>query len=140
MKEQKQQEIPLHKMDSISSLGLQFHYMELSDEYNEAMLKSSKNVAHRDDYYLFLFTECTDSIYILDFEEMSMAGQSILYIRPGQVHFATLIQEARGWSLAIDPILIKDEYKTIFEEQLATQRAMSLDTSAFSKISKTAQL
>ncbi|MDR1403734.1 MAG: helix-turn-helix domain-containing protein [Tannerellaceae bacterium] len=134
MKHTKQPIIPLHKMDSLSSLGLQFCYMEFAGEYNEALLKMNKNVAHRDDYYLFLFTESAESSYLLDFEEISVTGESLLYIRPGQVHFVSSIREAKGWSLAIDPLWMEDEYRNVFEKPFVLQKAIQIDHAAAGNI------
>lgn len=140
MKDRERQSIPLHSMVNASSLGLQFRSVEMSDIQAEAIVISDKNVAHRDDYYLFLFADTTESYYALDFEEVRIEGKALLYIRPGQVHFARSITGVKGWVLAIDPMLIDGEYKKIFEEQFTTQKAIKLQPDIAKNLENTALL
>ncbi len=128
MKEQSKQSIPLRSMEKTTPLGLTFRYAEMTDGQVDAIILSDKNVAHRDDYFLFIFVDTMESFYLLDFEEVQLKGKSLLYIRPGQVHFASSIKGAKGWALAIDPMLIDDEYKKIFEERFETQKAINPQT------------
>lgn len=140
MNKQADRSIPLHSMKNSTPLGLEFRYVEMSDGRADAIIESDKNVAHRDDYYLFLFTDTAESYYILDFQEMRIEGKSLLYIRPGQVHFARSIKSAKGWALAIDPMLIDGEYKKIFEERFTTQQAINLQPDIAQTIESTAHL
>jgi AraC-like DNA-binding protein/mannose-6-phosphate isomerase-like protein (cupin superfamily) len=140
MKKLKRQVIPVHRIDSQSPLNIEFNYMEITDEYIEIMMKSSKNVIHRDDYYMFLFLESGSIIFTIDFEEIQLQEKSILYVRPGQVHFASSIQKTKGWFLAIDAMLIESGYKNLFERQFSTQKSISPDLSVIERISETARL
>lgn len=140
MKELKQQVIPVHRMDIQSSLGIEFNYMEMTDEYDEIMMKSNKNVVHRDDYYIFLFLETASVIFTVDFEKRQLQGESVFYVRPGQVHFASSIRESKGWFLAIDAMLVDKNYKNMFEGQFSTQRSIPLDVPNMVRISETARL
>ncbi|MBB4046399.1 AraC-like DNA-binding protein [Bacteroides reticulotermitis] len=132
--------IPVHRMESQSPLGLEFNYIEVKDEHDEIMMKSSKNVLHRDDYYMFLFMDDASALFTVDFEELELQKKSVLYVCPGQVHFATSISVARGCFLAIDPMLVGNGYKSLFEGQFATQKPLALDTSAMAKMGETARL
>ncbi len=140
MKGQAKQSIPTHRMKNSTPLGLDFRYVDITNNRAEAIVISDKNIAHRDDYYLFLFTDTDKSYYVLDFEKVYIKGKSLLYIRPGQVHFAGSIKGAKSWVLAIDPMLIDNEYKKIFEEQFATQKAINLQLSVSQNIENTAHL
>ena len=85
----KQQLIPTHRMDTQAPLGIGFGYLEMTDEYDEIMQESKRDVVHRDDYYMFLFMETATATFIVDFEDMQLQGESVFYVRPGQVHFVT---------------------------------------------------
>lgn len=140
MKESKQQAIPVHRMETQSSLCIEFNYMEMTNEYIEIMMRSNKNVVHRDDYYMFLFTESGSAIFTVDFENVQLYPESIFYIRPGQIHFASSIREIKGWFLAIDSMLVENQYKILFEGQFSTQKSISLTATIMERIGKTAQL
>jgi AraC-like DNA-binding protein len=72
--------------------------------------------AHRDDYYVFIFMEKGNAKLGIDFEEYTFSGPSVLCILPGQVHFPIEHTDVCAWFLAIDAMLVKDEYKEIFEQ------------------------
>lgn len=140
MKELKQQTIPVHRIETQFPLGIEFNYMEMTNEHIEIMVKSNKNIIHRDDYYMFLFLEGGSAIFILDFEEIQLQENSVFYIRPGQVHFASSVQETKGWFLAIDSMLVGSHCKSLFEGQFSTQRSIPLDTANMARMSKASQL
>ncbi|MFV0586868.1 AraC family transcriptional regulator [Bacteroides reticulotermitis] len=140
MKDPKQPVIPVHHMDSLSPLGIEFGYAEMTDDYEKMMLQSNKNTIHRDDYYLFLFLKKASAVFMLDFEEIQLQEDSIIFIRPGQVHFAPSVQGAGGWLLAIDATLVDKKYKNTFEGQLFTQRPISLDAPVAERLGQTAHL
>ena len=56
MSTKKQPTIPMHRMDANTPFGMQFGYYETDSKYAENT-KSEKYIAHRDDYYLFLFID-----------------------------------------------------------------------------------
>lgn len=134
------QAIPIHTIDSISSLGIEFKYMKMTDDYVEIMMKSDKNVIHRDDYYMFLFLETASAVFSVDFEEIQLPGRSVYYVRPGQVHFASSTRETKGWSLAIDAMLVEKKYKNVFEAQFSTQKPITLEDITLERISETSRL
>lgn len=140
MKQKEQSVIPVHSMDSQIPLAIEFSYWELENESEESVLKSDKNIIHRDDYYLFLFVDTANGLLTLDFNEIQVTGNSVLYIRPGQVHFASSIHEMKGWSMAIDPMLVEKDYKNMFERQFLTQRPIDLNPVVSTRISNTARL
>jgi AraC-like DNA-binding protein len=72
--------------------------------------------AHRDDYYIFILLEKGYAKLVIDFEEYEFAETSVLCILPGQVHFPIEHSDICGWFLAVDSMLVKDEYKKIFEQ------------------------
>jgi AraC-like DNA-binding protein len=136
----KQQYIPVHRMDTHTPLGIEFSYLEIAYEQDEIMMRSEKYMIHRDDYYMFLLIDNADAFLTIDFEEIRIVGNTVLYVRPDQVHFASRIRQTKGWSLAIDPVLIEKSYKDIFESQFLTQQAVTLNASVSARMSETAHL
>ena len=61
MSTKKQPTIPMHRMDVNTPFGMQFGYYETDSKYAENT-KSEKYIAHRDDYYLFLFIDTEETI------------------------------------------------------------------------------
>lgn len=70
--------------------------------------------AHRDDYYIFFFAEKGKGRVLIDFKEYELAGRMVRCILPGQIHLPLGSINARGWILAVDSMLVKDEYKEVF--------------------------
>jgi AraC-like DNA-binding protein len=56
--------------------------------------------------------------FLIDFEEYEMAGGTVLCILPGQVHapVGNDYVNVCGWFLAVDGMLVKNEYKEVFEK------------------------
>ncbi|MDR2947872.1 MAG: helix-turn-helix transcriptional regulator [Prevotella sp.] len=74
--------------------------------------------AHRDEYYIFLLIEEGGGKLVIDFEEREITGKSILCILPGQVHLPENDIRGSGWFLAVDSMVVRDEYKKIFEKSV----------------------
>jgi len=74
--------------------------------------------AHRDEYYIFLLIEEGGGKLLIDFEEREITGKSVLCILPGQVHLPGNDIRGRGWLLAVDCMVVRDEYKEIFERSV----------------------
>lgn len=128
-------------MDAYLPHGINFTYFELKEEeIDHAILRSDKNIVHRDDYYLFLFLETAEVTLTIDFEEVQLGENSVLYVRPGQVHFASAIRGVKGSSLAIDSTLVDKDYKKLFEAQFLTQRPVFLKPPVLPTMSETARL
>ncbi|MFV0366147.1 MAG: AraC family ligand binding domain-containing protein [Mangrovibacterium sp.] len=57
-----------------------------SDEKSIAQV----NLAHRDDYYMFIFMERGHINFLLDFEMREISMGEICFTQPGQVHSAII--------------------------------------------------
>lgn len=105
--------IPTHKISET------FHgevaFMKYISENGHLPETSVIDYAHRDDYYIFLFIEKGRCKALIDFIEYEITGSTVLCILPGQVHFPVEHTNLKGWILGIDPMLVKEEYKEIFE-------------------------
>lgn len=76
-----------------------------------------KSAHRRDDHYLFIFQKNGRSKIIVDFKEIELIGNVVLCVSPGQIHFAVAIEEKTdAWLITIDSTIIKEEYRTIFED------------------------
>lgn len=73
---------------------------------------------HRDEYYIFLLIEEGEGKLLIDFEERVITGKSVLCIQPGQVHLPGTDIHRRGWFLAVDSMVVRDEYKEIFDRSI----------------------
>lgn len=123
---QKKQLISVRSMDAQTSLGIEFNYLEIKDGYNDHILKNNIDEVHRDDYYIFFFLETGEGLFSIDFDEIELTRNSVLYIRPGQVHFAVSKPKGKGWFLAIDSVLVETDYRNVFDHQFSTQRPIIL--------------
>jgi AraC-like DNA-binding protein len=75
--------------------------------------------AHRDDYYIFIFLEKGTAKLMIDFEEQEITENTVICILPGQVHAPFVgngYMNVRGWFLMMDSMLVKDEYREVFEK------------------------
>ncbi|MDR0429536.1 MAG: AraC family transcriptional regulator [Tannerellaceae bacterium] len=140
MKQKRQSIIPVHRMDVQSPLGIEFSYMELMDDYVEIRMESRKSEIHRDDYYIFLFLETGNAVFTVDFRETGCEDGTVFYIRPGQVHFISSIRDVKGWFLAIDAMLVENDYKNLFEWIFPTQKPIRLNRDVMTRMNKTAYL
>lgn len=105
--------IPTHKTSEL------FQGEVAQMRYISGEEKPSVNVhTHRDDYYIFLLVEEGKDTVLIDFEEREITGSNIYYILPGQVHHSGGKINACGWFLAVDSLLVKSEYKEIFEKAI----------------------
>ncbi|NDV82236.1 AraC family transcriptional regulator [Bacteroides sp. 51] len=80
--------------------------------------------AHRDEYYIFLLVEEGGGKLLIDFEECEITEKTILCILPGQVHLPGRGIRGRGWFLAVDGMVVRDEYKEMFERFVSAGNSM----------------
>lgn len=92
------------------------------------------NYAHRDDYYMFFFVEKGKCKLLLDFEEYEITANTVHCILPGQVHLPVGPINACGWGLAVDSMLVKDEYKEVFEKGSLFKRDTKLSNEAINEL------
>jgi len=105
--------IPIHKLKERSDAGMQLVRFEAGDSE-----RGGPRGIHRDDHYIFLLQESGNSNFMLDFRELNVSGCCLLYILPGQVHQVLGTYTVTGWFLAIDQMLLTEEYRTVFEQHV----------------------
>lgn len=139
MNKTKQQVIPLYRMDVQTPLGVEFGYYETDSEY-AGNTKPEKYTAHRDDYYLFLFMNTEKTVFNIDFEEIQVQGEQLFYVRPNQIHFTPVMRKVKGCFLAINPMLVDNNSRNLFEKQFTTQKPIASSVSVSANLTQTARL
>lgn len=116
-------DIPVHQLKERASLGLAIWRYDIGDA------RSSKGIldAHRDDHYIFFVIDAGDASLMIDFTEVGFFKNTLYYVLPGQVHHGIRYEQAAGWFLAVDTMLIPPDYRKVFEGQLALQKPYLLD-------------
>jgi len=115
--------IPIHILQERTNKGLQIRYMSSSDVKED----DSALHTHRDDHYIFFVLEEGLGAMVIDFEEVHLAGSTLYYVLPGQVHSLVHQHSAKGWFVAVDPALIPQDCRNVFESQLLLQQPYSLN-------------
>jgi len=103
--------IPVHSLTDRTSLGLEIHRIDVDTFADEFTIG-----VHRDDYYIFLFQQTGETRMMLDFKEICFDGCTAFCVLPGQVHHSVSSSGSSGWFLALDPSLLDDVYRSVFEE------------------------
>ncbi|NCD68679.1 helix-turn-helix domain-containing protein [Mucilaginibacter agri] len=116
--------IPVHQLkDRVGLAGIEISRFKAGDlpENDETL------GAHRDDHYLFFLLEEGEASLMIDFQEVAFSTNTLYYVLPGQVHHRVNNEIAYGWFLAVDPMLISPDYRSVFENQLLLQQPCLLD-------------
>ena len=71
---------------------------------------------------------------LIDFEERVVTEQNIVCILPGQVHFPGGNTGVCGWFLAVDSVIVKEEYKEIFEKFALSRSNIKVDQPTLSNL------
>lgn len=102
---------PIHKSSQLTDFGV---YLKTIVSKTSA---SSERYAfsHTDDYYFFGFIEDGQCRLNIDFKEYTLEKDSLVIIRPGQVHHIIDAYNLSANFLTIDSVLINKEEKRILE-------------------------
>ncbi|MFA6248765.1 MAG: helix-turn-helix domain-containing protein [Mucilaginibacter sp.] len=116
-------DIPVHQLKERASLGLEIWRYDIGDA------RSNKGIldAHRDDHYIFFVVDAGDASLMIDFTEVGFFKNTLYYVLPGQVHHGVRYEQAAGWFLAVDTMLVLPDYRKVFEGQLELQKPYILD-------------
>lgn len=129
------QHIPVHKMVEGNGMGLEMTYFKGVDKERATLLG-----VHRDDYYIFIFQEEGITQLMLDFKTVNVNGCALLYIIPGQVHHVLNTEGTSGWFLAVEALLVTEEYRQILEQVIPEQDSLSLDQDARAQLKQCIEL
>ncbi len=130
------EKIPVNKI-SDKLRGRTFFFSYFPDkEYPSSGIER----VHRDDYYVFLFALSGKIKFLIDFEECEITSDSLVYISPGQVHYPVYYSNVSGYILLADSMLIKNEYKEIFEKSALLKSSIKLDERTINELKLCASL
>ena len=104
-------QLPIHRSSQLTDFGV---YLKMIVSKTSA---SSERYAfsHTDDYYFFGFIEDGQCRLNIDFKEYTFEKDSLVIIRPGQVHHIIDAYNLSANFLTIDSVLINKEEKRILE-------------------------
>lgn len=113
--------LPIHKSSQLTDFGV---YLKTIVSKTSA---SSERYAfsHTDDYYFFGFIEDGQCRLNIDFKEYTFEKDSLVIIRPGQVHHIIDAYNLSANFLTIDSVLINKEEKRILERYVLQEVQLS---------------
>jgi AraC family transcriptional activator of pobA len=131
--------IPLHRLEETTTDG--FLLKKLLHEHDLGQQEAIFLGAHRDDHYLFLVVDKGLSKGMVDFQQFSMKGNTLLFILPGQVHkYSRVSTDTEGWFLAMDAGLIPDEFRAVLEDPLLSIRPISPEAHCMEQMGRCLEL
>jgi AraC family transcriptional activator of pobA len=116
-------DIPVHQLKKRTSIGLELWRYKIGD----VIIDQNIMAAHRDDHYIFFVVEAGSASLMIDFSKVTFLTNSLYYILPGQVHHSLGKDKVGGWFLAVDTMLISQDYRKVFEGLLELQQPCTLD-------------
>ena len=103
--------LPIHRSSQLSDFGVY-----LKSVVSQTSAPSERYAfSHTDDYYFFGFIEDGQCRLNIDFKEYTFEKDSLVIIRPGQVHHIIDAYNLSANFLTIDSVLINKEEKRILE-------------------------
>lgn len=102
----KPSQITLHK-NELNAYGVDLVSMDKLDENVKA--------AHRDDHYMLIIQQKGTTKIEIDFSPVTLQGPSCCFVTPGQVHRYLQRKNLQGWFAFIDPSLVTDQYRDVFD-------------------------
>lgn len=125
--------IPFHKIAEVADGKIAF-----SRHTSDGKNMSKVDYAHRDDYYIFISVESGNASILIDFEEYEITENEIFCVLPGQVHSRMDIAPAiKGSFLAVDSVLVRNEYKEIFQRLYLKRNRIELSQDTATDLKQT---
>lgn len=103
--------LPIHKSSQLSDFGVYLKTVVFQTSTSSERYAFS----HTDDYYFFGFIEDGRCRLNIDFEEYTFGKDSLVIIRPGQVHRIIDASNLSAKFLVIDSVLVDKEEKRTLE-------------------------
>jgi AraC family transcriptional activator of pobA len=83
---------------------------------------------HRDDYYIFLYQESGNSSLTVDFNDITLSGNLILCIQPGQVHFGNIASDTYAWIIAVASEWVPTDLRVLLLETTISSRPVGVNS------------
>ncbi|MCD6068983.1 MAG: transcriptional regulator, AraC family [Bacteroidetes bacterium] len=129
--------IPLHKQDARAIGGLDVRYFV----YTEGHDYPTALPDHRDDYYVLMIVVKGSATMHCDMETIRIRPESILLIKPYQVHSGSGISShAEAYFISIAPFLMPDNCVAVFRQLSAAQQYLDIPRAHIKNILNTSGL
>jgi AraC family transcriptional regulator, transcriptional activator of pobA len=86
------------------------------------------DIEHRDDYYIFIYQKTGNSTIIVDFQDNTLSGNSVLCIQPGQIHFGNFSQDTDAWIISVTSEWVPSEIRLSLMENTAANRPVDIQS------------
>jgi AraC family transcriptional activator of pobA len=130
------QSIPISKLADRDEFGLEMGHTSKPGA-TEALEKLD---VHRDDCYSFLLIEKGGGSMTVDFTSIQLPTKHIYYLIPGQIHHNIKAKGGEAWYISVNPSLISQNFKDVFERNLLLQQPLLLDDEVFLQFQKNVRL
>ncbi|MBK8806011.1 MAG: helix-turn-helix domain-containing protein [Bacteroidales bacterium] len=111
--------IPTHNHIA-DNRSVNFLLLQISDKVLQNISdntdSANANSEHTDDHFGFFFLQEGTATIQIDFKEIELNNSTVFCILPGQVHSTIRFSNIKGWALIVDALLVKNEYKEIFNK------------------------
>lgn len=114
--------IPVDRLEYKTNTGLQLIAFKPDDEPH----RNQNHGVHRDDHYIFFILKKGSGKLKVDFQDITVTAGHIYYILPSQAHTRARGDQADGWFLAVDTLLIAADLRSVFENRLNPQSPFKL--------------
>lgn len=115
----KEEHINTVTLDEVKNFGVQVV------RYSKVDKDHFVRAPHRDEDYLFVFVKNGFLHLSVDFEEVIISEKSVYFILPGQIHYY-IDSNIDIIVIAVDSTLVRDVFKTIFEDSCYMQRPIQI--------------
>ena len=108
-------QIPVHRMDDWLS-GV---YLKPAGVRKTALTTYDVGQPHRHDFYYCVLLEKGTMELEVDFQKIHLKDHSLFISYPGQIHQINSARMTRGWFFAVDPAILDQLLKGVFDQSLA---------------------
>jgi len=124
--------LQINKLADRSHIGLDMLHVNCEEAY--FFLENLP--VHRDDNFVFIFMEKGLATLTVDFDHVLLQERQVYFMLPGQVHHNIKSRGCVGWSIAISPPLVNNNFKQIFELQHQKQKPLQISAEIFDQCEK----
>ena len=119
--------IPLNRQDAKAIGGLEVNYLSYEEIIKHSNAYSHTLNSHRDDYYILMIILKGRGIFKCDMEEIELKANSIVVVRPYQVHAAKEISDnAEAYFISVAPFLMPDHCSSTFRDLPVSQQRVKI--------------
>ncbi|MEL7587865.1 MAG: AraC family transcriptional regulator [Prolixibacteraceae bacterium] len=97
-------EIKTYELTANTGVTTDFILKNMGELYEAS--GGSPDKPHRHNYYTILLVKAGSGRHIIDFKEYELAGNSLHFIHPGQVHQVIASEKPEGWVINFTPLFL----------------------------------